>query len=1076
MTRLLQLCLLCALVLALTASLALAQSPVGTISGVVSDDTGAVIPNASVTIKNKATDLTRQLVTSSDGSYSAPSLPAGQYEVRVEVKGFRTVVREATVETGATTTSDMRMSVGATTEVVNVEAASAQISYDSNTIDGVITRQKIQGLPLNGRSFLNLASIEPGVTVGTGSTSQYNAQFSVSILGADAGRTSYTVDGGNIRDSIEGTGPGMNFSQEVVQEFQLSSVNFDLSTGITAVGSVNVVTRSGGNDFHGSGYFYFRDHNMAAYPALQRNPFNLNPFFARRNPGFWVGGPIIKDKLFFFFNYEYQNQSSAVTFQPNTASLASLANVFTSPYKGKTLSARFDYKLNQSNTLFARYSHDGNTSVGPTGGSGSSLPSNWVVNTNWSDLSTIGITTTLKPTLINDFRVNYQYWHNRNLFPDNSLCGGACLGLDDIAAQISVNSTNVTIGHSTNATQGRDLRKFQFDDGLTWQKGGHRLRVGGQIELAPGSGFWGYCDPMCGGVASTETVQSLAALGVPVAALFPTLPKQVKTYQDFLNLPFLYAVIGIGDPSQPPPYNVDTAKKNNRFRLYAQDTWKLTSHLTLNYGLAWEYESNLFNHDLTKPQYLAPVYGTDLSPTNNNHGNFSPVLGFAYNLGHDNKTVIRGGAGIYYDSEYLYQRLQERAYIGPIGNGRIQEPNSAIINTFPGIFDISAGVKPIPVGSPLPYAHLTNLTFGQFISLYKAQIAGLTAALAPKDLNNLTVRNIDISKTGTQLYPKDYPLIHAYHMNFGVQRQLSRDMVLSVDYARRVFNNVDLGEVDQNRYNRYINGVQTPVIPKCTGAQAATPGFECSTGPITFWTPAGKTSYNGLLVKLDKRFAKRYQFTASYALTDQHGYNGIYNYNQYNSSWGPQLARQRLTLSGIVDLPWGFQLGLISTMSGKSPTEAIVSGVDLIGSGAQTNTPLPGLSFNCLNRGCSNSDLAAAVASWNSTYAGKADAIGKVIPKLILPANYTTGRNFNSQDVRLTKTFTLKERYRFSVFGEMFNVLNYFNPTGISSTVDQVNSNPANQTFSFGQPTGRFGQVFGSGGPRAVQVGGRFTF
>jgi hypothetical protein len=1072
MKRVLQLCLLLAVVLGLTVSVTFAQVPTGAISGVVTDETGAVIPNVNVLIKNKATDFERRLSTGADGSFSAPSLPAGQYEIRVETKGFRTVVREATVETGATTTADMRMSVGATTEVVNVEAASAQISYESNTIDGVITRQKIQGLPLNGRSFLNLASIEPGVSVGTGSTSQYNAQFSVSILGADAGRTSYTVDGGNIRDSIEGTGPGMNFSQEVVQEFQLSSVNFDLSTGITAVGSVNVVTRSGGNDFHGSGYFYFRDHNLAAYPALKRNSFAPDPFFARRNPGFWVGGPIMKNKLFFFFNYEYQNQASAVPFQPNAASVAGLAAINTSPYKGKTLSTKFDYKLNEKNNLFARYSHDGNTSVGPTGGA--SLPSNWVVNANWSDQTVFGLTTTLKPTLVNDFRFSYQYWHNRNLFPDNSLCGGSCFGLDDIASQITIGGTNVTIGHSTNATQGRDLRKFQYDDGLTWQKGSHRFRVGGQIERAPGTGFWGYCDPMCGAVLSPETVKGNLPASL-VGLFFPKLPNTITTYADVLNLPYYQSTIGVGDPSQPPPFNVDIAKLNTRYRVYGQDTWKITSHLTLNYGLAYELETNLFNHDLKKPQYLAPLYGSDLTPTNNNHGQVSPAVGFAYNLGHDNKTVLRGGFGIYYDTEYLYQRLQERSSIGPVGNGRTQFQSSGIINQFPGILDFSAGGVPVNVGSPLPFAHLTNLTFGQFLQLYKAQIPGITAALAPKDLNSVTTTNIDIAKTGAQLYPKDYPLIQALHFNFGIQRQIARDMVLSVDYARRVFNHVDLGSLDMNRYNRYIGGVQSPVIPKCTAAQAAIPGFECSTGAITFWTPAGKTTYNGLLVKLDKRFAKRYQFTASYALTDQHGYNGIYNMDKYNTSWGPQLARETLTLSGIVDLPWGFQVGLISTMSGKGPAEPTIGNVDLTGSGVST-TPLPGLSFNCLNRGCSESDLAAAVASWNNTYAGKKDARGSTIPGIILPPNYTLGRNFNSQDLRVTKTFTVKERYKFSAFVEMFNVLNYFNPTGISTALDSANSNPANQTYSFGQPTGRFGQVFGSGGPRAVQIGGRFSF
>ncbi len=1052
----------------------MAQAPTGTISGVVTDDSGAVIPNAPVTITNKATSIARTVTTSAEGAFSAPALAAGDYEIRVELKGFRTLVRDANVQVGLTTTADMRLSVGQTSEVVNVEAATAQIEYEQHSIDGVVTRQQIQGLPLNGRSFLNLASIEPGVSVSIGSTSQYNAQFSVSVLGADAGRTSYTVDGGNIRDSIEGTGPGMNFSQEVVQEFQLSSVNFDLSTGITAVGSVNVVTRSGGNDFHGSGYFYFRDHNMAAYPGLNRNPFNPDPFFARRNPGFWLGGPIIKDKLFFFFNYEYQNQASAVTFQPNFASLSSLAAINGSPYTGKTLSARFDYRLNANHSMFARYSHDGNTSIGPSGSA--SLPSNWVVNTNWSDQSVLGATSALKPTLVNDFRFSYQYWHNRNLFPTNSLCGGECLGLEDIAAQIGVNGTNVTIGHSTNATQGRDLRKFQFDDGLTWQKGSHRIRFGGQIEIAPGTGFWGYCDPMCASVYTPENTRALAASGVPVTALFPTLPTTVKTYQDFLNLPFLGAVIGIGDPAQPPPYNEDVAKYNDRYRLYFQDAWKIRPNFTLNYGLAYETETNLFNHDLSKPQYLAPLYGSDLSATNNNHGQVSPALGFAWGLGKDKKTVIRGGSGIYYDTEYLYQRLQERAYIGPVGNGRVQYQSGGFINTLPGIFDISAGVTPVPVGAPIPYGHLLNMTMGQFLQIYKAQIGGIAASLAPKNLNDLSVRNIDVSKTGAQLYPKDYPLIQSIHFNFGVQRQLARDLVLTVDYARRVFNHVDLGALDFNRFNRYINGIQTPVIPKCTAAQAAIVGFECSTGQITFWTPGGKTTYNGLLVKADKRFARRYQFTASYALTDQHGYAGtIYNLDRWNDSWAPQLARQSLNISALVDLPWGFQIGLFSAMSSRSPQMAFVTGVDLTGSGVAT-TPLPGLDFYCLNRGCGKQDVINAVNNWNSTYAGKKDARGQAIPSLILPTNFDFGRAFDSQDIRVTKTVTVKERYKFAVFGEMFNVLNYFNPSGYNYNIDQKSANPATQTFNFGQPSQRTGQVFGSGGPRAVQIGGRFTF
>jgi len=464
MKRILQHCLLLGAMMLTAATTALAQAPTGTIAGTVLDESGAIIPNAEVSILNKDTNSARTVKTDASGLFTAPALPPGPYEVKVLVAGFRTTVRDATVETGSTTTVDMRMQVGQSKDVVTVEAATAQVEYERHSIDGVITRQKIQELPLNGRSFLNLANLEPGVTVGTGTTSQYNALFSVSVLGGDSGKTAITVDGGNIRNSIEG-GSGMNFSQEMVQEFQLSSANFDLSTGITSVGAVNIVSRSGTNQFHGSGYYFFRDHNMAAYPGLQRNALNPDPFFVRRNPGFWVGGPILKNRLHFFFNLEDTNQTQVFTYVPNVASAASLVGNFPSPYKGKTLSAKFDYTLNSRNHLFARYSHDGNSGFGPNGSA--SPQSHWLQNKNWADQSVLGITTTVKSNLVNDFRFSYQYWQNRNLFPDSSVCNG-CVGLN--LPEVSVSGTNVVIGNTSNATQGRDLRRYNFTDSVNSER------------------------------------------------------------------------------------------------------------------------------------------------------------------------------------------------------------------------------------------------------------------------------------------------------------------------------------------------------------------------------------------------------------------------------------------------------------------------------------------------------------------------------------------------------------------------------------------------------------------------------
>ena len=262
------------------------------------------------------------------------------------------------------------------------------------------------------------------------------------------------------------------------------------------------------------------------------------------------------------------------------------------------------------------------------------------------------------------------------------------------------------------------------------------------------------------------------------------------------------------------------------------------------------------------------------------------------------------------------------------------------------------------------------------------------------------------------------------------------------------------------------SGGTTPRFP-CWSVSWRPTTAECSTGPITFWTPGGRSVYNALLIKASKRLSRRFQFIVSDAIQSQHGVNGVQNMDNWFSSWGPQAGRNTLTISGIAQLPWGFELGLISSTSSVGPVMPSISNVDLTGSGI-TNTPIPGVAYNCFNLGCGKGDLAKAVANWNSTYAGKPDARGVTIPSLTLPAHYSLGTSFNSQDLRLTKNFTFRERYKFSVFGEMFNVLNIANLQGF-------NFNLASGS-AFGQPTSRAGQVFGSGGPRAVQIGGRFNF
>ncbi|HEV8483950.1 MAG TPA: carboxypeptidase regulatory-like domain-containing protein [Blastocatellia bacterium] len=1031
-----------------------AQVPTGTITGTVVDPSGAVIQNATVTVTNKNTGASRVIQTAETGTFSAPSLVPGTYEVRVEMLGFATNVRSVEVVTGATNSVNIAMQVGTAKEIVDVQAEGTTINLESHTVQGVVTRQQIENLPLNGRSFLNLAQLEPGVTVAPGNPAQFNAQFNVSVLGGPASHTAITVDGGNIRNPVEG-GTGQNFSQEVVQEFQLSSTNFDLSTGITAFGAINIVTRGGTNDYHGTGYFYFRDHNTGAYPSLKRNTITEDPFFARRQSGFSIGGPIKKDKVFFFGNFEYTNQFGVYVVQPDLPSVAGFGTLAPAPYRGKTFGFRIDDRLNEKHSGFIRYSHDGNTNAGPFGIP--VPPSNFVSNKNWVDQYLLGVTSVLRPNVVNDFRFSFGYWQNRNIpAPCVGDVNGNCIGSGGPEI-FYLPSVNFAVGNNFNSPQGRDLRRFPVSDNVSWQLGNHRVKFGGEWEHFSGTGYWGFFDPARAYLLSPEL---LLGAGVP-AALFPALglPLKINTADDLKKLPVAAFLLGIGDRAQPS-FHIEKAKNNERFHLYAQDSWKVRPQLTLNYGMGWEHESNVLNYDLPKPALLAPLYGADLSPTKKEWKNFEPALGFAWSLGKSGKTVIRGGAGIFYDTQLAWWRLGERAVIG--ASGRQFIGNDAVTRLD---------------GSGLPFsaAFLQGFPFAYRYGTFLAQLPALRAQQDAKFPGTGTDPQILLSKQANALgaiYPHDFPTTQAQHFNIGVQRELPWNVLLRADYVfRHMIHGTPGGFFGASVDFNHFNAIGGAAIPACTGTQANNPAAACSSGPINFWWPGATSRYQALLLKVDKRFSHRFQLTTSYAFQDSKSVLDVtQNLKNFFATYGPDLPRHNLNVSGIVDLPWKFQVSLVSQFLSHPPVAPTISGFDNTGTNSPSTayTPLLTLLGGRYSAFLSNSELRDLVTRYNSSVAGTKTPAGTNFPTITLPANFQLGDVFSSQDIRVQKTITLHERVNLRLIGEVFNVFNVSNVANFSFNLAQPST--------FGLANQRVGQTFGSGGPRAFQFAARLGF
>ena len=620
-------------------STTVSQTPTGSIEGNITDSTNAVVSGATVTVTGATTGQTFTATTNDDGFFSIRALQPGVYNIRVEQQGFSSATAEnIVVQVGQVARADVALKVGSQSETVQVDIGATEIQVDTSrqTVDGVITSRQITALPLNERNFLDLAVLQPGVTVVDGGVidpTKTNAFRAVRVNGGSGTGTRVQIEGIDVTDETVGTTVA-NFSTDAVQEFQLSRSSFDLSTSLTTSGAVSIASRSGGNSFNGSGFYFAQDDKFDARPLF----LPVKPEFNRDQYGFRFGGRIIEDRLFFFTNYEKFDQQDFASF--NSGDFSSFNATSTLPIESKLALNRLDFIISDRVRGLYLHNYNGDTS---TGGNIRSP----FQNVNWTNTHVAGIDISGEK-LTHSLRFGYVNFNNRIA---SSELDGFAFPVAPGGTPIQVNVGDLSIGPNSLAPQQTYQDSFQGKYDGSVVLGNHVVRFGGEVNRFILGGFANFAGPVTvvGDVTTSTSTNPLN-----------------YNLQDFFvgpNAGFFTAA-----PSHNLPFG---GKRNTRYGIYAGDQWKVKENFTLNYGVRWNYESNFFSSpDVPRIPQL-DRFGAGLGDAAKFPKNaFSPQIGFAWDPLKDGKTSIRGGFYLAYEANIFNNSLFDefariRTGIGP---------------------------------------------------------------------------------------------------------------------------------------------------------------------------------------------------------------------------------------------------------------------------------------------------------------------------------------------------------------------------------------------------------------------------
>ena len=933
---------------------ALAQtSNTGAITGVVKDPSGAVVSGATVKAINKGTGIERKTTTGDSGSYELTTLVPGDYRIEVEAKGFAKYAQEpVTVNVLSRVSLDADLKPAGTSETVTIAGGGALIEVSKQDIGGVMDPKQMESLPVNGRSFASLAVLIPGATL-QGSYDPTKARTGTISFGGSTGRNvNITVDGADDKDNAVG-GILQNFTMEGIQEFALSSQRFSAANGRSGGALLSVVNKSGTNKFHGSAFGFFRDDlfNSNAPKLLADANSNLfdpgdavKPPFNRQQFGGSVGGALKKDKAYWFGAVEHTRErgNSIVPTQAfNEIKLLEplgykAVQFLPQPYDDTQWTFKADFHPRDNHSLSFRWGGQNNLSLNDQAGfltvftdlSGGDIQANDYKNIlgSW--------TWTATPHLVNVFNYAFSQFNNQ------------IVATTDL--KFLTFPSGVAVGRNPNVPQQTIQTKHQFRDDITWTKGSHGFKFGADLVL----------EPTLGGL--------FAFLSAPEYD-FVEDPSTIVTLPLKFNTPGIVGDIAVagGDPK------FDLRDGAKQFSWYFQDDWKVSSRLTLNLGVRYDVDIGFIdaahqkatNRTIKALQIIGHPLGSRFAHDDKN--NFSPRVGFAYDIKGNGRSVIRGGYGLYYDQSFLNVPLFAVQMANPEIYASILDTSSTL----------SLASPPPPFPRPL---------------------------LNPVPGFPVNGRMVD----------PDFSAPYTQQSNLSFAQEIGKNSVIEFDYIHIL----GLHEFTQLNYNPRIGpllGLQrtnpspTRLLTSSFNAHAAE--MIAAFGQVTPFSNIrvaqsdSRSRYDAFTIAYRKRYSNKIQLNLHYTLARSLAWFGIigdFGLQPQNpfDKFDPKAdfghpgedERHRFVASGIFDLPWGLQLSPILQLGSARPYSiSPAGGVDI------------------------NRD---GVTNDRDTRDGN--------DQHKLPPGTLRGDKFAQINLRVSKFFKFKEEMKLGVFFEAFNLFN----------------------------------------------------